>query len=315
MALYLVTGGAGFIGSHIVEELVRRGESVRVLDNLSTGHAQNLAAVRDRIDFQQADIRELAAIRPFFRGVDYVIHLAAVVSVVRSMEDPVETTLVNLNGTLHVLLAARDAGVKRLVMASTAATYGDAVSLPHVETQAPHPLSPYAVTKLAGEYYGRIFHRSFGLEAVALRYFNIFGPRQDPYSPYSGVLSKFLLAYLRGATPIIFGDGQQSRDFTYVANVADATLKACHAPAAAGKVMNVGTGQSATLNEVILLLNELVGVPMKPQLAAPQPGDIRHSLADISLARSVLGYKPRVFLREGLGRTLEWFRIALTQRA
>ncbi len=243
MALYLVTGGAGFIGSHMVEELVRRGESVRVLDNLSTGHEENLAAVRDKIDFRQADIRDLESIRPLFAGVDYVIHLAALASVARSMEDPVETTLVNLNGTLHVLLAARDAHVKRVVMAATAAAYGDDPALPRVETQMPQPLSPYALTKLADEYYGQIFNRYFGLEVVALRFFNIFGPRQDPKSPYTGVLSKFIVAYLRGTTPTIFGDGEQSRDFTYVANVVDATLRACQAPAAPGKVINVGTGK------------------------------------------------------------------------
>ena len=235
MALYLVTGGAGFIGSHVVEELVRRGESVRVLDNLSTGHEENLASVEGKIDFRQADIRDLESIRPHFSGVDYVIHLAALASVVRSMEDPVETTMVNLNGALHVLLAARDARAKRVVMAATAAAYGDDPALPRVETQMPQPLSPYALTKLADEYYGQIFNRSFGLEVVALRYFNIFGPRQDPQSAYTGVLSIFIAAYLRGNTPTIFGDGEQSRDFTYVANVVDATLRACQAKALRAK--------------------------------------------------------------------------------
>jgi len=313
VASYLVTGGAGFIGSHMVEELVRRGESVRVLDNLSTGHEENLSAVRDQIDFRRADIRDLESLRPHFSGVDYVIHLAALASVVRSMEDPVEATLVNLNGTLHVLLAARDAHVKRVVMAATAAAYGDDPRLPRVETQMPQPLSPYALTKLADEYYGQIFHRYFGLEVVSLRYFNIFGPRQDPQSPYSGVLSKFIVAYLRGTTPTIFGDGEQSRDFTYVANVVDATLRACQAPDAPGKVMNVGTGKSSTLNQTITLLNSLFGVDLKPQYAAPRVGDVRHSTADISLARNTLGYEPLVSFEDGLRMTIEWSRGALTK--
>ncbi len=311
MALYLVTGGAGFIGSHIVEELVQRGESVRVLDNLSTGREENLAAVRGKIDFRQADIRDLESIRPLFAGVNYVIHLAAIASVVRSIEDPVETTLVNLNGTLHVLLAGRDAHVKRVVVAATAAAYGDDPALTRVETQMPQPLSPYALTKLAGEYYGQIFHRIFGLEVVALRFFNIFGPRQDPESAYTGVLSKFIVAFLRGTTPTIFGDGEQSRDFTYVANVVDATLRACRAPAAPGKVINVGTGRSSTLNQTIALLNAIFGLQVKPQYAPPREGDVRHSTADISLALSTLGYEPLVSFEDGLRRTVNWLRASL----
>ncbi len=311
MALYLVTGGAGFIGSHIVEELVQRGESVRVLDNLSTGHEENLAAVRGKIDFRQADIRDLESIRPLFAGVNYVIHLAAIASVVRSIEDPVETTLVNLNGTLHVLLAGRDAHVKRVVVAATAAAYGDDPALTRVETQMPQPLSPYALTKLAGEYYGQIFHRIFGLEVVALRFFNIFGPRQDPESAYTGVLSKFIVAFLRGNTPTIFGDGEQSRDFTYVANVVDATLRACRSPAAPGKVINVGTGRSSTLNQTIALLNAIFGLQVKPQYAPPREGDVRHSTADVSLALSTLGYEPLVSFEDGLRRTVTWLRTSL----
>ncbi len=313
MALYMVTGGAGFIGSHIVEELVRRGESVRILDNLSTGREANLAAVKGKIDFRHADIRDLASIRPLFAGVDYVIHLAALASVARSMEDPIETTLVNLNGTLHVFLAARAANVKRVVMAATAAAYGDDPALPRVETQTPQPLSPYALTKLAGEYYGQIFYRSFGQEIVALRFFNIFGPRQDPQSPYTGVLSKFIVAYLRGTTPTIFGDGEQSRDFTYVANVVDATLRACLAPAAPGKVINVGTGRSSTLNQTITLLNTIFGLQVKPQYGPPRMGDVRHSTADISLARATLGYEPLVSFEEGLRRTVDSLRAALAE--
>jgi nucleoside-diphosphate-sugar epimerase len=310
LALYLVTGGAGFIGSHIVEELIRRGESVRVLDNLSTGHVENLAPVRGQIDFHQADIRDLESIRPLFAGVDYVIHLAALASVARSMMDPVETTLVNLNGTLHVLLAARDASVKRMVIAATCAAYGDDPALPSAETQLPQPLSPYALTKVAGEYYGQIFNRYFGLEVVSLRYFNIFGPRQDPESPYTGVLSIFIASYLRGVSPTIFGDGEQSRDFTYVLNVVDATMLACQASAAPGKVFNVGTGKSCTLNQTIALLNTILGVQVTPHYAPPRLGDVRHSTADISLARATLGYEPQVSFEEGLRRTIEWLRAA-----
>ena len=308
MALYLVTGGAGFIGSHIVGELARRGEGVRVLDNLSSGHEENLAAVRDKIEFIQADIRDLDSIRPIFAGVDCVIHLAALASVARSMEDPVETTLVNLNGTLHVLLAARDARVKRAVMAATAAAYGDDPALPRVETQFPQPLSPYALTKLADEYYGQIFDRYFGLEVVSLRYFNIFGPRQDPKSPYTGVLSIFIDCYLAGRTPRIFGDGEQSRDFTYVANVVDATLRACSARAARGKVINVGTGKSSTLNQTIGVLNQIVDTQVKPEYAPARIGDVRHSTADISLARATLGYEPVVSFEDGLRLTVDWMR-------
>ena len=312
MALYLVTGGAGFIGSHIVEELLQRGESVRVLDDLSSGRKENLASVQDVVDFQERDIRDLDAIRPLFEGVDYVIHLAAVPSVARSIEDPISTTLVNLNGTLHVLLAARDAQAKRVVMGTTAAVYGDDPSMRRVETQTPQPLSPYALTKLAGEHYGLIFHRIFDLEFVALRYFNIFGPRQNPQSPYTGVLSKFIVAYLRGQRPTVFGDGEQSRDFTFVTNVVDATLRACLAPTAAGKVINVGTGKGSTLNQILALLNQILGVPVTPQYAPPRAGDVRHSTADISLARTTLGYEPRVSLEDGLRRMIAWLRTALS---
>jgi len=310
LALYLATGGAGFIGSHMVEELIRRGDSVRVLDNLSTGHIENLASVRGKIDFHHADIRDRESIRPLFAGVDYVIHLAALASVPRSMEDPIETTLVNINGTLHVLLAAREASAKRVVMAATCAAYGDNPALPSVETQLPQPLSPYALTKLADEYYGQIFNRYFGLEVVSLRFFNIFGPRQDPASPYSGVLSLFIAGYLRCTTPTIFGDGEQSRDFTYVWNVVDATLLACQSAAAPGKVINVGTGINSTLNQTITLLNTILGVQVTPHYAPPRPGDVRHSKADISIARATLGYEPKISFEEGLQRTIEWMRAA-----
>jgi UDP-glucose 4-epimerase len=292
----------------MVEELVRRGETVRVLDNLATGKTANLASIAGRIDFQEADIRDLEAISPNFRDTQYVIHLAALPSVARSVDDPLTANEVNVTGTLNVLLAARDAGVKRLVFAASAAAYGDNPTMPRVETLTPDPLSPYALAKVAGEYYCRVFTTIYGLETVALRFFNIFGPRQNPDSPYTGVLSKFIPAYERGKTPVIFGDGEQSRDFTYVDNVVDATLRACTAPAAAGKVINVGVGRSYTLNQTITILNHIFGQNVEPRYVDARPGDARHSLADISLARKVLGYEPLVSFEEGLRRTVEWFR-------
>lgn len=311
MAVYLVTGGAGFIGSNIVEELVRRGETVRVLDNLSTGLKENLASVRDRIQFFQADIRNLEKIRPCFAGADYVVHLAALPSVPRSISDPVITNEVNIDGTLNVLVAARDAGSKRVVFAASSSAYGDNPSLPRVETQMPRPLSPYALTKLAGEYYSQVFWRVYGLETVALRYFNIFGPRQNPHSPYTGVLSKFIVAYSQGETPVIFGDGEQSRDFTYVDNVVDATLRASTAPHVAGEVINVGAGGRHTLNQTIVLLNEIFGRKVTPRFDPPRPGDALHSHADLTQARRLLGYEPKVRFEEGLKLTVNWYQATL----
>ena len=308
MSTYLVTGGAGFIGSNLVGELVRRGETVRVLDNLATGHLENLAPVKEKIAWHEADIRNLESIRPDFEGVDYVIHLAAIPSVPRSVADPLTSNAVNIDGTLNVLLAARDASAKRLVFAASSAAYGDHPALPRLESQEPCPLSPYALTKLAGEYYCRIFTRVYGLETVALRYFNIFGPRQSPDSPYSGVLSLFIAAYMGGQTPTIFGDGGQSRDFTYIDNTVDATLRACTAPDAAGTVINVGTGERHTLNETIAVLNGIFGTRVTPRYDAPRTGDVQHSHADISLARKLLGYEPRIRFEEGLKKTVAWFR-------
>lgn len=308
MATYLVTGGSGFIGSHTVDELLRRGESVRVLDNLATGRRENLDHVRDRIDFYEVDIRDLEKIRPAFAGVDYVVHLAALPSVPRSVADPLTSNAVNIDGTLNVLLAARDAKVKRVAFAASSSAYGDNPEFPRVETQIPRPLSPYALTKLAGEYYCELFTRLYGLEAVALRYFNIFGPRQNPDSPYTGVLSIFISFYIRGKTPIIYGDGEQSRDFTYVANAVKATLLACTAPGAAGKNINVGVGEQFTLNRTIALLNQIFGKEVKPDYGPPREGDVRDSLADITLAREALGYKPDVRYEDGLRRTVEWYR-------
>lgn len=311
MAIYLVTGGAGFIGSHVVHELLARGERVRVIDDLSSGFKDNLGEALAELEFVNADIRQLDRIRPLFEGVDYVIHLAARSSVALSIDDPVTSTEVNIGGTVNVLVAARDARVKRVVFAGSAAVYGDSPELPRMESQQPQPLSPYALTKLTGEYYCRIFNDVFGLQAVPLRFFNIFGPRQNPHSPYTGVLSKFIVAYLRGETPVIFGDGEQSRDFTYVANVVDAVLRACTAVEAPGRAINVGVGASFTLNETISLLNRIFGCEVVPRYTAERPGDVRHSQADVTLAQQVLGYHPKVTFEAGLRQTVEWYRSAL----
>jgi len=312
MSTYLVTGGAGFIGCNIVGELVRRGETVRAMDNLATGHIENLNAVRQKIQWHEADIRNLEGIRPDFESVDYVIHLAAIPSVPRSVADPLTSNSANINGTLNVLLAARDAGVKRVVFAASSAAYGDHPALPRVESQEPRPLSPYALTKLTGEYYCKIFTRVYGLETVSLRYFNIFGPHQSPDSPYSGVLSLFISAYINGQTPTIFGDGEQSRDFTYVENAIDATLRACTALDASGQVINVGTGGRHTLNETIKILDRIFDWQVTPRYDTPRAGDVKHSHADISLARKLLGYEPAVMFEDGLKKTVAWFRSGLS---
>jgi UDP-N-acetylglucosamine/UDP-N-acetyl-alpha-D-glucosaminouronate 4-epimerase len=311
MARYLITGGSGFIGSNIADELLRRGEQVVVVDNLATGHRENLKGAWDRIAFHELDIRDLEKIRPVFENVDYVIHLAALPSVPRSVADPVTSNAVNIDGTLNVLVAARDAKVKRLVFSASSSAYGDNPVLPRVETHAPRPLSPYALTKLAGEYYCGIFTRLYGLETVALRYFNIFGPRQDPDSPYTGVLSIFISAYLRNQTPTIFGDGEQSRDFTFIANAVDATLRACTATGASGKVINVGTGERHTLNQTIAMLNDIFAKKVTPHYGPIRQGDVRDSHADITLASECLAYTPLVRYEEGLRRTVEWYRTAL----
>jgi nucleoside-diphosphate-sugar epimerase len=308
--MYLITGGAGFIGSHIVHRLVELGEGVRILDDFSSGRRENLAGIEDRVTVIDADIQNLEAIRPHFTGVRHVVHLAALSSVVFSMENPVAANAVNIGGTLNVLVAARDAGAKRLVFAASAAAYGDSPVLPRTESQAPRPLSPYALTKVTGENYCQIFTALFGLDAVALRFFNIFGPRQNPDSPYTGVLSKFIKAYIEGRSPVIYGDGGQSRDFTYVDNVVQAVLLACEAQNAGGKVINVGVGRSFTLNQTISLLNEIFGYEARPSYDSSRPGDVRESVADITMARQILRYEPAINFEEGLRRTVDWYRAA-----
>jgi UDP-glucose 4-epimerase len=305
---YLVTGGAGFIGSNIVDELVRRGASVVVLDDLSAGKESNLAGVRDRIDLHVGSITDLPATQKACEGADYVIHLAARTSVPRSVKDPIESNRVNIDGTLNVLVAARDAKVKRLVYAASSSAYGETPTLPKVETMAAAPISPYGVTKYVGELYAQVFGRVYGLENASIRFFNVFGPRQDPTSQYSGVLSRFMLAILDGQTPVIYGDGEQSRDFTFVSNVVDEVLRASEAPGASGKVFNGGTGARITLNQVLQQLGQITGKAITAKHEPERNGDIRDSQADISLARAVLGYEPKVMFEEGLRRTWEWYK-------
>jgi nucleoside-diphosphate-sugar epimerase len=304
---YLVTGGAGFIGSNTVQELVRCGHKVVVLDDLSTGKESNLAGIKDQIEFIHGSITDPEKVREACLGIDYVLHLAARTSVPRSMKEPVETHYVNVDGTLNVLLAARDAKVRRVVFSASSSVYGETPTLPKCETMTPAPISPYGVTKLMGEVYGKLFHRVYGLEFVALRYFNIFGPRQDPDSPYSGVLSRFNAAFLEGREPTIYGDGQQSRDFTFVANAVRANLLACIAQDVAGFVFNIGTGNRYTLNQTLQMLGQITGRSTNIKYAPPREGDILHSQADISAAREKLGYNPMVGFEEGLRRTWEWF--------
>ena len=303
----VVTGGAGFIGSHIVEELLRRGTSVVVLDDFSSGKEENLSSARGPLEIARGSICEPENVQAAFRGADRVIHLAARTSVPRSVTDPVETNRVNIDGTLNVLVGARDAKVKRVVFAASSSAYGETPSLPKMESMVAQPISPYGVTKLVGEIYGRVFGRCYGLENVSLRYFNVFGPRQDPSSPYSGVLSKFATALLEGKPPVVFGDGEQSRDFTYVANVVDATLRAAETSGISGLVFNVGTGARFTLNQTLDLLGKISGRAARAKYEAARFGDILHSQADISLAKQKLGYIPSVDFEEGLRRTWEWY--------
>jgi nucleoside-diphosphate-sugar epimerase len=305
---YLVTGGVGFIGSNTVDELVRRGHSVAVLDDYSAGKEQNLRDAAGKVELFRGSITDLDTVRKACKGADYVIHLAARTSVPDSVKDPLETNRINIDGTLNVLVAARDAKVRRLVYAASCAAYGETLILPNRENMTPAPISPYGVTKFVGELYAGVFSRCYGLETVSLRYFNVFGPRQDPSSPYSGVLSKFILAFIEGAQPVVFGDGEQSRDFIYVENVVQANLLACEAPGCAGKILNVGTGSRFTLNKTLRLLEKISGKKAAAKYAPPREGDILHSQADISESRKILGYDPKVGFEEGLRRTWDWYR-------
>ncbi len=306
---YLVTGGAGFIGSNTVDELVRRGHSVVVLDDLSAGKEENLAEVRSKITFVKGSIIDIEAVQKASHQAEYVIHLAARTSVPRSVKDPLETNKINVDGTLNVLVAARDNKVKRVVFAASSSAYGETPTLPKIETMQPQPISPYGVTKYVGELYAQTFGRCYGLENVSVRYFNIFGPRQDPGSPYSGVLSKFATAFLEDTLPVVFGDGEQTRDFTYVDNAVQANLLACEAPNASGQVINVGTGGRVSLNQTLQLLRKITGKDLVAKHEPTREGDIRDSQAEISKAREFLGYEPTVLFEEGLERTFAWYQL------
>lgn len=305
----VVTGGAGFIGSHIAAALSAGGARVRVLDDLSTGHRENLDEIGGDIDFVQGSVADEQLLAKALENVELIFHEAAIPSVPRSVEAPRNTHIASVDGTFALLLAAKEAGVKRVVYAASSSAYGDQPTLPKAEQMAPDPLSPYAVAKLVGEYYCRVFTRVYGLETVSLRYFNVFGPRQDPGSQYSGVVSRFISALLNDERPVIFGDGEQSRDFTYIENVVAANLSAAAAPNAAGKVINVANGQRVTLNQLLDQLKDLTGrTGVTAEYREPRVGDVRHSLADITMARELLGYESRIDLREGLKRTLDWWK-------
>ncbi|HKR97214.1 MAG TPA: SDR family oxidoreductase [Candidatus Angelobacter sp.] len=310
MAKHLITGIAGFIGSSIARELVSRGESVRGLDDFSTGKWENIAEIANDIDFRGVSLLDKEGIASAVEGIDYVIHQAALPSVPKSVAEPELTHAVNVNGTLNLLLAARDAGVKRVVYAASSSAYGNSETLPKHEEMVPHPISPYAVQKLTGEHYMQAFASVYGLETVCLRYFNIFGPRQDANSQYSAVLAKFITQMQQNESPTIFGDGEQSRDFTFVANAVQANLKACVAPAAevSGRVFNIATGTRFSLNQTFAMLQKIIGFTGSAKYAEARTGDVKHSLADISLAQKHLGYSADVSFEEGLRRTVEWYR-------
>ncbi len=305
---YLITGGAGFIGSNLVEELLRRGHEVRVLDNFSTGNRANLEPFKDRIEIFEGDLRSYHIVRQAVEGVDFILHQGALPSVPRSIQDPITSNEVNVTGTLNILDAAVAAGVKRVVFASSSSIYGDSPTLPKREDMIPNPLSPYAVSKLAGEKYCQVFARIYGLHTVALRYFNVFGPRQNPDSQYSAVIPKFIKAILTDQQPVIYGDGEQSRDFTYIANVVEANILATEVDSPAGEVYNCAVHQRITLNELVTTINRIVGKSIPPVYADPRPGDVKHSFADISKIQQQMGYQPKIKFEEGLRLTIEWFR-------
>ena len=308
MEKFLVTGGAGFIGSNICKKLVSQRCFVRVVDNLLTGKKSNLADIIDKVEFIQADMGDEDVARSAMKDIDFCLHQGALPSVPRSVDNPAATHQHCLNATFTLLLAARDAGVKRFVYASSSSAYGDTPTLPKIETMQPQPLSPYAAAKLAGEYYAKVFYEVFGLETISLRYFNVFGPHQDPTSQYAAVIPAFVTAILKDERPTVFGDGLQSRDFTYVDNVVEANLLAAKAKKTCGEVINIACGQAVTVNETIDTINGLVGKNIKPIYTDLRPGDVKHSLADITLAEKLIGFKPKVSFREGLQKAIGWYR-------
>ncbi len=304
----LVTGGAGFIGSHIAEALAARGASVRVIDNLSTGHLENIEAIGAKVDFIKGDLADDTIVRKAVEDVEIVFHEAALPSVPRSVANPRETHLACVDGTFNLLLAAKEKGVRRLIYAASSSAYGDQRTLPKVESMRPEPLSPYAAAKLVGEYYCQVFTRTYNFETVCLRYFNVFGPRQDPGSPYSGVVSRFIDFLMRGERPVVYGDGEQTRDFTYISNAVDANLLAAEADKGIGEVINIANGEQVSINELLRRLKEVMGRDdIEPEYKDARTGDILHSLADIGRARELLGYAPKVGLASGLQATTEWF--------
>src|SRR5215217_5606001 len=314
MPCYLVTGGAGFIGSHLTEELVLRGHRVRVADSLVTGKRRNLEHIPG-VEFVEGDLADLPFATRAVAGMDYVLHQAAIPSVPRSVKDPITSNRANIDATLNVLVAARDAGVKRLVFAGSSSEYGNTPTLPKHEDMPPSPLSPYALQKVMGTQYCQMFTRLYGFETVVIRYFNVFGPRQDPGSPYSGVISVFSTALIEGRQPVIYGDGEQTRDFTYVANVVDGVLRACEAPKAAGEAINIACGTRISLNELLRVMNTIAGTSLQAIYKEERAGDVKDSQADISKAHALLGYTPLVGLDEGLRHTMEWCRTQSTAPA
>ncbi len=305
---FLITGGAGFIGSNIAKRLVRDGESVRVIDNFSTGKKNNIDEIKDKIDLIEGDIRDTETVLKAVKDVDFIIHQAALPSVPRSIKDPVTANDVNVTGTLNLLNAAKNSKIKRFVYASSSSVYGDTPILPKREDMPPNPQSPYAVTKLTGEYYCSVFYKVYGLPTVSLRYFNVFGPYQDPESQYAAVIPKFINSVLHHNSPVVYGDGEQSRDFTFIDNVVDANILSCRNDKSSGKVLNIACGNRYTLNRLLTEVSYLTGNKANPQFIEPRSGDIRHSQADISSARELIGYRPKIDFREGLKRTVEWFK-------
>lgn len=306
--VYLVTGGAGFIGSHIVESLIQKGEKVRVIDDLSTGKIESIKPFLDKVEFIQGDIKNLELLENITKDVKIIFHEAALPSVPRSIDNPISSNSNNIDGTLNVLYAAKANGVRRVIYASSSSVYGDSDTLPKVESMMPNPLSPYAVTKCTGELYCKVFYKIYGLETISLRYFNVFGPRQDPNSQYAAVIPKFITAYLSGKSPTIYGDGEQSRDFTYIDNVVSANLLAAEAKETHGEVINIACGKRITINQLSGIIKNELKSQIKPVYTNERPGDVKHSLADITLAKNLINYEPVVDVYEGLQRTVEYFK-------
>ncbi len=305
---YLVTGGAGFIGSNIVRQLLKINSNVKIIDNLSTGNINNIKDIFSDLDFIKGDIRDIHIVNKAMKGIDYVLHQAALPSVPRSIKNPVESNENNITGTLNILLSARDNRIKRVVYASSSSVYGDTPTLPKKEDMTPSPLSPYALTKLTGEHYCKIFSSVYGLQTISLRYFNIFGPGQNPESQYAAVIPKFIESLLRGKSPVVYGNGNQTRDFTFVDNAVSANILACQTETTSGETVNIATGVQTSLNQLIQILKEITNLNIPAQYDSPREGDILHSLADLSLAKNLLGYKPVIHLKEGLQKSVKWMK-------